>query len=126
MASRVHGGASFSLQANFSSPRIIFLAALFSASLAGAQNFTDLKIDKIATGLQFAEGPSWSKEGFLLFSDCVSNKLHKFVPGTGLSDLAEIPGGPNGNTYDAQAASTHVNSVPAASLGRIKKEPSKC
>jgi gluconolactonase len=61
-----------------------------------------LKIDKIATGLQFTEGPSWSKEGFLLFSDCVSNKLHKYVPGAGVSDAGDIPGGPNGNTYDVQ------------------------
>jgi gluconolactonase len=79
----------------------LILGALL-ASIAVAQNFADLKIDKIATGLQFAEGPSWSKDGFLLFSDCISNKLHKFTPGTGLADYGEIPGGPNGNTYDVQ------------------------
>ncbi len=67
-----------------------------------AQDFTALKVEKIATGLQFTEGPVWSRDGFLLFSDCVSNKHHKFVPGTGTSELAGIPGGPNGNTYDAQ------------------------
>ena len=78
---------------------------LFAALLipcAAAQDFANLKIDKLAAGLQFTEGPAWSKEGFLLFSDCVTNKIHKYVPGTGLSDYAEIPGGPNGNTYDAQ------------------------
>ena len=61
-----------------------------------------MKIDKLANGLQFTEGPVWSRDGFLLFSDCVTNKIHKYVPGTGLSDFAEIPGGPNGNTYDTQ------------------------
>ena len=78
---------------------------LFAALLipcAAAQDFANLRIDKLAAGLQFTEGPAWSKEGFLLFSDCVTNKIHKYVPGTGLSDYAEIPGGPNGNTYDAQ------------------------
>jgi gluconolactonase len=79
----------------------LILGALLT-TIAGAQNFADLKIDKIATGLQFTEGPSWSKEGFLLFSDSVSNKLHKYVPGAGVSDAADIPGGPNGNTYDVQ------------------------
>ena len=79
----------------------LILGALLT-SVAGAQNFADLKIDKIATGLQFTEGPVWSKDGFLLFSDCISNKLHKFTPGTGLSDHGENSGGPNGNTYDVQ------------------------
>jgi gluconolactonase len=81
------------------------IAVLFAALLipcAAAQDFANLRIDKLAAGLQFTEGPAWSKEGFLLFSDCVTNKIHKYVPGTGLSDYAEIPGGPNGNTYDAQ------------------------
>jgi gluconolactonase len=79
-----------------------FVSTLFFFIIATAQDFTDLRVEKIATGLQFTEGPAWSKEGFLLFSDCVSNKLHKFVPGTGGSHYADVPGGPNGNTYDAQ------------------------
>jgi gluconolactonase len=82
--------------------RIAVLFAALLVPLAGAQNFAELKIDKLATGLQFTEGPVWSRDGFLLFSDCVTNKIHKYVPGTGLSDYAEIPGGPNGNTYDTQ------------------------
>jgi gluconolactonase len=77
------------------------LAALL-IPLASAQNFAEMKVEKIASGFQFTEGPAWSKDGFLLFSDCITNKLQKFVPGTGGSDYAEIPGGPNGNTYDAQ------------------------
>jgi gluconolactonase len=80
----------------------LLLAALLSQGFAGAQNFSDIRVEKIATGLQFTEGPAWSKEGFLLFSDCNTNKIHKFVPGVGGSDYAEIPGGPNGNTYDVQ------------------------
>jgi gluconolactonase len=74
----------------------LFLAALI------AQDFSNIKVEKVAAGLQFTEGPAWSKEGFLLFSDCNTNKLHKFTPGTGGADYAEIPGGPNGNTYDVQ------------------------
>ena len=63
---------------------------------------TENRLRALANGFQFTEGPVWSRDGFLLFSDCVTNKIHKYVPGTGLSDYADIPGGPNGNTYDAQ------------------------
>ena len=79
---------------------LLFGALLIS--VGGAQNFSELKIEKVTSGLQFAEGPVWSRDGFLLFSDCVSNKLHKFVAGKGGSIYGEIPGGPNGNTYDVQ------------------------
>jgi gluconolactonase len=83
----------------------LFLCAL-AASVAGAQNFHEIKLDKVATGFQFTEGPAWSpaseKNPYLLFSDCVANKLHKLVPGAGVSELASVAEGPNGNTYDAQ------------------------
>lgn len=79
---------------------VLFVALLIP--LAAAQDFANLKIEKLAKDLQFTEGPVWSRDGFLLFSDCVTNKLHKYVLGTGLSDYADIPGGPNGNTYDTQ------------------------
>ena len=55
------------------------LAALL-IPLASAQNFAEMKVEKIASGFQFTEGPAWSKDGFLLFSDCITNKLQKFVP----------------------------------------------
>jgi gluconolactonase len=82
--------------------RRLSAGVFFFLTALSAQNLTDIRVEKIATGLQFTEGPAWSKDGFLLFSDCVSNKLHKFVFGVGVSDFADLPGGPNGNTYDAQ------------------------
>jgi len=72
------------------------------AAAAFAQDFSEIKVEKIADGLHFAEGPAWSPEGFLVFSDTVTNKLHKFVPGKGDSELATVAGGPNGNAYDSQ------------------------
>ena len=77
------------------------LAAALLMQLASAQTFTGMRVEKIASGLQFTEGPVWSKDSFLLFSDCVTNKLHKFVPGNGVSEYAAVPEGPNGNTFDA-------------------------
>jgi gluconolactonase len=79
-----------------------FRGGLFAfAIFAPAQNFAEMNIEKVAKGFQFTEGPAWSREGFLLFSDCNTNKIHKFGA-TGTTDYAEIPGGPNGNTFDAQ------------------------
>lgn len=62
----------------------------------------DIRIEKVVTGLRFTEGPAWSPDGFLLFSDTVTNKLHKLVPGQKDSEFAEIPGGPIGNAYDSE------------------------
>jgi gluconolactonase len=71
------------------------------AAGAEAQIFEDLKVDRVASKLQFAEGPAWSQEGnFLLFSDVAANKLKKFVPGEGVETVRENTNGTNGNSYD--------------------------
>lgn len=75
---------------------------LAAAASAFAQDFTDLRLEKIVKDLGYGEGPVWSPEGFLIYSDCVTNKLHKFTPGKGDAELSTIPGGPIGNAYDAQ------------------------
>jgi gluconolactonase len=79
----------------------LILAVAAAVALA-AQDLTDLRVEKIVKGLRFSEGPAWSPDGFLLFSDTVTNKLHKFVPGKGDSDFADVAGGPIGNAFDAQ------------------------
>jgi len=72
------------------------------AATAFAQDFTDLHLEKIVKDLVYAEGPAWSPDGFLIYSDTVTNKLHKFTPGKGDAELSTVPGGPIGNAYDAQ------------------------
>jgi gluconolactonase len=42
-------------------------------------------VERVAGGLQFAEGPVWSREGRLLFSDPNANRIYAFEPGAGLS-----------------------------------------
>ena len=75
---------------------------MVAAAGLGAQDFSDIRVEKVVEGLKFGEGPAWSPEGFLLFSDTVTNQLHKFVPGKGDSVLTEVAGGPIGNAFDAQ------------------------
>lgn len=75
---------------------------MVAAAALGAQDFSDIRVEKVVDGLKFGEGPAWSPEGFLLFSDTVTNQLHKFVPGKGDSVVTEVAGGPIGNAFDAQ------------------------
>lgn len=75
---------------------------LLIAATAAAQDFSDIKVEKVVTGLHYGEGPVWSPEGFLLFSDTVTNKLLKLAPGQKAAEFGEIAGGPIGNAYDSQ------------------------
>ena len=81
---------------------MILLALLTFAAIASAQDFSDIRVEKLAIGQKFTEGPVWSLEGFLLFSDTVTDRIQKFVPGKGLSDFATRAGGVNGNAFDEQ------------------------
>jgi gluconolactonase len=85
-------------------PRYSTVCASFVLALGAlpAQDLGDLKIDRIAVNMRYTEGPAWSPEGFLLFGDTVTNQLHKFIAGKGLSDFGDRPGGPMGLAYDAQ------------------------
>jgi gluconolactonase len=78
------------------------LVIFLSVAAACAQDFSDIRVEKIAAGQKFTEGPVWSLEGFLLFSDTVTDRIQKFIPGKGVSDFATRSGGANGNAYDEQ------------------------
>lgn len=61
----------------------------------------DARVEKIAGGLQFTEGPVWHKDGFLLFSDCHANGIMRWEPASGkVSVYREVPGFSNGLTFD--------------------------
>ncbi len=79
----------------------IALVYLLSAS-APAQDSSDLRIEKVATGYIFAEGPAWSRDGYLIFSDIPGNKLLEFKPGEKPSIFRENSNGAIGNAFDAQ------------------------
>lgn len=81
---------------------LLFANLLLFASTAPAQDFSKLEVETIAKDLHYAEGPVWSLEGYLLFSDTVTDHLKKFVPGKGISDFGSRAGGAIGNAYDAK------------------------
>ena len=75
----------------------------------------DAKLEKIADGFTWVEGPVWHKQGgYLLFSDIPANRVYKwkagegvtlYVKNSGYSGIAPFAGkeqGSNGLTFDAQ------------------------
>lgn len=77
------------------------LAAFAAAPPAPAQDFSELRVDRAATGYRFTEGPAWSGE-FLLFSDIPSSRILKLTPGQPVAVFRENSGGANGNAFDSK------------------------
>lgn len=66
-----------------------------------AQEFANATVETIVKDVHYAQGPVWSLEGFLLFSDTTRDQIKKWTPGKGLSDHASRSGGANGNAFDS-------------------------
>ena len=79
-----------------------FVFGLLLATRVFAQDFGHLEVQRIVANLHFAEGPVWSYEGFLVFSDTVVDKLFKVVPGSANEVFGERAGGAIGNAYDTE------------------------
>ncbi|MBZ5581086.1 MAG: SMP-30/gluconolactonase/LRE family protein [Acidobacteriia bacterium] len=99
-------------------------AAVVLACLALAQDFTKLTVEKIADGFRFTEGPAWSKEGFLVFSDTPTDRILKVVPGRRPEVLRDAANGPSGNAFDSQGrlytCETRARRVVRADKGKIE------
>jgi len=72
------------------------LAAVASAQIIPA----DYKVERVAAGYQFTEGPVWSREGFLLFSETQAGILYQILPDQKPRTFRDPSNGANGNTYD--------------------------
>src|SRR5947209_1838410 len=71
-------------------------AALDGIAPAGA------KIEKLAGGFGFTEGPVWIKDGYLLFSDVPNNVINKWTP-DGKVTVFRKPSGYDGTDAPAGA-----------------------
>lgn len=60
------------------------------------------KVEKIATGFEFTEGPVFSRLGYLLFSDIPRGRIMKWQPGSTAVAFRENSNGANGLTFDHQ------------------------
>jgi gluconolactonase len=62
----------------------------------------DTKLDQVATGFSFTEGPVWDSAGFLYVSDEIANKIFRVYVADGRKEELISLGDPDGNTYDRQ------------------------
>jgi gluconolactonase len=64
---------------------------------------TDLQageVERLATGFKFVEGPVWQREGYWLFSDIPSNRIHRISPQGSVKIYREPSGNSNGLTIN--------------------------
>ena len=59
------------------------------------------KLETVATGFGFTEGPMWDPAGFLYVSDETINKIFRVYPNGKKEELIAL-GDPDGNTFDPQ------------------------
>ena len=61
------------------------------------------KVERLATGMQFIEGPVWvAKEKRLIFSDIPANELKQWTRAKGVETFRKPSNNTNGNTLDRQ------------------------
>ena len=61
----------------------------------------DAKLETVAQGFGFTEGPMWDPAGFLYVSDETKNKLFRVFPDGRKEEVIAL-GDPDGNTFDRQ------------------------
>jgi gluconolactonase len=93
----------------------ICLAILVPVFVLAGQDFSQIRVEELAKGYDFTEGPAWSKDGFLIFSETPSNLLLKWTPGQTVQPFRPNANGPSGNAFDAQGrlytCETHTRRV---------------
>jgi gluconolactonase len=90
------------------------LLALLALPLA-AQDFSQVQVETVSNGFRFTEGPAWSRDGYLLFSDLPAGKIIKKAPDREREVYRESANGAAGNAFDAQGrlytCETHTRRV---------------
>jgi len=82
--------------------RFFFFAFLVASAGAFAQDLSNLQIDTIADKFSFADGPVWSRDGYLVINDTPTNRILQFKPPHAPALIRGDANGPMGNTYDAE------------------------
>jgi gluconolactonase len=88
--------------ASSQAPRIVRLEAGLDAVVAA-----DAPVEKVAGGFGFVEGPVWTRDGALLFSDLPANAIMRWTPG-GQAGVFRQPSGYTGS--EPRAPGSHIGS----------------
>jgi sugar lactone lactonase YvrE len=78
----------------------VFPLLLAAGAMLGAQDFGKLQVEKVAGGFRFAEGPVWSREGHLYFTDVPNNRILRYTPGGEVQLYRDKTLGANGLALD--------------------------
>lgn len=70
--------------------------------LLAAQDVDNIQAERVATGLQYADGMVWSRDGFLVFADVGRKKIYRLDAGTAPKPTEEDSNGAQGLAYDLQ------------------------
>jgi gluconolactonase len=76
---------------------------LIGPLLLGQVLFEEAQAERVATGLIYADGMVWAREGFLAFTDVAKKKIYRLDPGTAPKPTLEDTNAAQGLTYDTQA-----------------------
>jgi|HubBroStandDraft_4_1064222.scaffolds.fasta_scaffold31301_2 gluconolactonase len=103
-------------RAGFSRRRALAVLLLqLTLPVAAQETAQEFQVEKVAHGFRFTEGPVWSRDGYLLFSDVPSGKIMKHTPGGGTEVYLETSDGGAGNAFDTQGrlytCETHARRV---------------
>ena len=79
---------------------LLLIALIATSASTCAQDFEHLEIQLIAKGLHYADGPVWSYDGYLIYSDVPVDRLHKWKGGVGDAEAGTEPGGAYGRAFD--------------------------
>ncbi|MGP8243557.1 MAG: SMP-30/gluconolactonase/LRE family protein [Bryobacteraceae bacterium] len=79
-----------------------WLAAAALAATLDGQDFANFRTELLAKGYVFTQGPAWSQQGFLIFSDTPSDLLLQWTPGRDPVVFREDAHGPCGNAFDSE------------------------
>ncbi len=58
------------------------------------------RVERVASGFRFVEGPAWSPDGFLLFSDVQASRIIKLNPDGSVENFLRPSGQSNGLMFD--------------------------
>jgi len=62
----------------------------------------DEEVKAIASGLAYAEGPAWRRDGYLLFADSARSRIHRWDEKSGMALLREPSGGTTALAFDRE------------------------
>jgi gluconolactonase len=92
---------SLAVTAGFASAQVVSVEAAAMAKLVDPA----AKVEKLAGGMKFIEGPVWmgsGRDGKLVFSDIPANELKAWSPSGGLTVFRTPSNNTNGNTLDRE------------------------